>query len=532
MKTDKKSEKETKAQVSRYTAIFASGTMASRVLGMVRDQLSGFLLPTASRDAFIFAFSLTNMLRDMLGEGAANAAFVPVFAESKQKDSEADYRRLVSAALSGMLVVFGVLTVLGLVLIPFIPTILEILRPITKAAPKSPEQLLFTVHLVEWTWPYLFLIGMAVFAMGPLFVAKQYTAPSWSPILLNIALIAACLALYKVTPDPAWSLVVGVWVGGIAQLWVMWRAMKRHVGVSKPNFQLGHPGLRKIMWLLIPVILGQATGEVNKLVDRFFAYSLPDGVVSAMFYANRLIQLPLATFGIAVSVAILPTMSSAAARKEDTHVREMLMHGLRQSFLLMAPSMLGMIVLGKPIVRLLFQYGYFGPEMTEMTGTALVYFATGLIPFAWIKVCLQGFYARQRTVLPMMVASASMFLNILLCITLVRPLGYRGLALATTISYTMNFLLLYVLLCEIYGRLWDRDFWMTLLRISLASVIMAAVAYGVCFRCERLLGIEGIVPRIFTVGAALGAACVTYMGLCHMMKIPEYQHLLKAVRRR
>lgn len=523
---------ESKTQVSRYTAIFAGGTLASRVLGMLRDMLSGYLVPDASRDAFLFAFGFPNMLRDMLGEGAANAAFVPVFTESQEKDTQQQYRDLVSAAMSGMLLLFGMLTVAGLLLIPFIPAVLDILRPLTRAAPKSQEHLRFTVNLIEWTFPYLFLIGMAVFAMGPLFAARQYATPSWAPTLLNIALIVSCLALYQYTPDPAWSLVVGVWVGGVAQLAVMWWAMNKHVGVAWPNFHLSHPGLRKIVWLLVPVILGQATGEVNKLVDRFFAYSLESGVVSAMFYANRLIQLPLATFGISISVAILPTISRAAVYREDEHIRDMLMHGLRQSFLLMMPSMVGMFILGQPIIRLLFQYGHFGPHMTEMTSIALIYFATGLIPFAWIKVCLQGFYAQQRTITPMIIATASMLLNILLIMVLVGPLGYRGLALATTISYTANFILLYVILCNRFGPLWDRDFFFTLFQISLAALIMAAVAYGVCFRCERMFGIDSIIARGLSVGCSLAAAAIVYVGVCHAMKIPEYQHLIQALRRK
>ncbi|HPO13306.1 MAG TPA: murein biosynthesis integral membrane protein MurJ [Candidatus Hydrogenedentes bacterium] len=523
--------KSSKKEISRYTAIFAGGTLVSRVLGMFRDMVIGYVVPDASRDAFFFAFRFPNMLRDMLGEGAANAAFVPVFTESQEKDPPEQYRALVSAAMSGMLILFAALTIIGLILIPFIPWVLDLLRPLTHAAPKSDEHLQFTVKLIEWNFPYMFLIGMAVFAMGPLFAARHYSTPSWSPMLLNIALIVCCLGFYRWFPDPAWALTVGVWVGGIAQLIVLWAAMKKHVGVIMPNFRLKQPGVRKIAWLLIPIILGQATGEVNKLVDSFFAYSLESGVVSALFYANRLVQLPLSVFGVAVSVAILPEISRAAARGKHAVIRDTLTHGLRLSFFMMLPATAGLIIMGKPVIRLLFEHGNFGSNMTSMTTTALVYFGLGLLPFAWVKVCVQGFYAEQNTKTPVIIATVSMALNILLICALVGPLGFRGLALATTISYTMNFLLLYVLLCNRFGVLWDKDMLFAFARIGIATALMAAVTYGVFDRLDHFIGHETLWAQGFNVVISIATACLSFIGVSHALKIPEYHDLLSGLRR-
>ena len=230
----------------------------------------GALIPAVSRDAFFFAFKLPNMLRDMLGEGATNAAFVPVFAESHEKDSPEAYRELISACMSAMLLIFGVLTLLGVLIMPYVPQMLTLARVFTGSTPKDVATLHSTVRLLQGIFPYLFLIGMAVFAMAPLFIAKHYATPSWSPLLLNVALILSCLALRNYFEEPAWALVIGVWLGGLAQLVVMYAALFRKVGVIWPNFRLRHPGIRKVFWLLGPVIVGQATGEVNKLVDSFF----------------------------------------------------------------------------------------------------------------------------------------------------------------------------------------------------------------------------------------------------------------------
>ncbi|HEX72440.1 MAG TPA: murein biosynthesis integral membrane protein MurJ [Candidatus Hydrogenedentes bacterium] len=524
--------KETNRRVSRFAAVFAGGTMLSRALGLVRDMVIGGLVPDASRDAFLFAFRFPNMLRDMLGEGAANAAFVPVFAEAREKDSEAKYRELVSACLSAMILLFGALTVIGLLLIPWVPAIIEALRPLTRAEPKDAEQLRLTVRLIYWTFPYLFFIGLAVFAMGPLFVARHYGTPSWSPVLLNLALIATCLGLRDWFPDPAWALVTGVWLGGVAQWAAMWLAMKRHTGVLLPNFQLGHPGIRRAAWLLGPVILGQAAGEVNKLVDGFFAYSLSDGVVSALFYANRLVQLPLSVFGVAVAVAILPDISRAAARRDDLAIRETLLHGYRQSFFLAAPAMLGLLALGRPIVRLLFERGHFGEEMTNMTSISLFYYGLGILSFVWVKISVQGFYAEQNTRTPVIIASASMVLNILLNCALVGLLGYRGLAIATTLSFTVNFLLLYVFLCNRHGLLWDAATASALGRTTLAALIATAAAYGLWTRIALLTTGASLWAQCLAVGTAIMGACLVYLGLCKSLKIKELNYFMEMFDRR
>ncbi len=523
---------ESKQQLSRFAAIFAGGTMFSRVLGLVRDVVVAAMIPEVSRDAFLFAFKLPNMLRDMLGEGATNAAFVPVFAESQEKDSPEEYRRLVRAVMSAMLVLLALITVLGVALMPVLPGVLNALRPLTNSTPKEAAELATTVRLMQWTFPYLFLIGMAVFAMAPLFVAKHYGTPSWSPLLLNVALIACCLLGRDWFPDPAWALVAGVWLGGIAQLAAMYWAMRRHAGVLWPSFELRHPGIPKAFLLLGPVIVGQATGEVNKLVDNFFAYSLESGTVTALFYANRLVQLPLSVFGIAVAVAILPSISRASVQGKEGEIRDTLLHGLRQTFFLVAPAMALLLLLREPIIRLLFERGHFDPATTERASTALLYYALGLLSFAWVKVSVQGFYAVQNTKTPVIIASASMFLNILLNCALVGPMGFRGLALSTSISFTINFVLLYVLLSERFGALWNAETGRVVVRILLAVGLMVAAAYGTSVRVERLFGVEGFGGKLAAVALPLGVAGAIYLLVCWVFRVPELIQFITALQNR
>lgn len=512
-------------------AVFAGGTLLSRVFGLIRDIVTAALIPTYARDAFLFAFRLPNMLRDILGEGATNAAFVPVFAEAQEKDTADGFRVLVSAVFSAMILVLAVVVVLGVLAMPALPWILDGLRPITGAAPKDPERLRMTIGLMQWTFPYLFFIGLAAFAMAPLFTMRRYGTPSWSPALLNVALIAFCVALYNYFDNPAWALVIGVWVGGVAQLGVLLFAMRRHTGVFVPNFRLRHPGIRKVFWLLLPVMFGQATAEVNKLVDNFFAYSLAEGTVTALFYANRLVQLPLSIFGVAVSVAILPAISRAVARGNHAEARDTVLHGYRQSFFLVFPAMLGLVVLREPIMRLLFERGAFSTRETDMASAALLYYGFGLLAFVWVKISVQGFYAHHDTRTPVIISAASMFLNILLNCVLVGPLGFRGLALATTISFTMNFVLLYAMLNVRVGTLWNRETAAAAFKIVLAGCMVTALAYGIAHQVQWRMGVEPFHARLLAVVLPVAAAASAYLGLAKALDIPELQHFAAIFRR-
>lgn len=523
---------DTQRQVSRSAAIFAAGTTASRILGLFRDILCGRFITSGSLDAFLVAFRLPNMLRDLIGEGASNAAFVPIFSESREKDSDQNYRDLVSAVMSAMLIVLVLLTLAGVLLTPLLLKGLNILAPITGSDELDPKQLELMASLARWTFPYLFFIGMTVFAMAPLFVAQRYAVPSWSPALLNIGIIAACLYLRHAFPDEGYALVFGVWLGGIAQFAVQYIALGRTTGIWRPNFRLTHPAIRSVFVLLLPVLFGQAAGEVNKLVDVLFAASMEVGTVKALSYANRLVQLPLSVFGIAVSVAILPLISRSAARGDMQETRATLMKGLRQTFFLIFPAMLGLIVLRKPIVIALFQGGQFSAQDAERTTAALAIYGAGLLSFAWVKVAVSGFYARQNTRTPVIIASMSMVLNILLNFLLVGPLGLRGLALATSISFTVNFLLLYLRLCEYYGRLWDEAFLNALLRMTLAAIVMSALAYGVYFRTAAYFSHDTIASRAASVALPILVAVSSYVGLSHAFHVTELSEFLSILRKR
>ena len=517
-----------KKRISSFTAIFASGTLFSRVLGMVRDILWAKFMPTASLDAFLVAFRLPNMLRDLVGEGAMNAAFIPVFSEILEKRSEDSFRALVRTVMGVMTILLLLITFLGVVFIPVLLSGVDALRFITGSAQKAQENIALVVSLSRWTFPYIFFIGMTVFAMAPLMTLGKYFVPSWSPALLNVCLILTLLFFYRffpnTFPDLSYALVLGVWLGGVSQLLLMYISLGRTTNVWTPRLNVHHPGLREIFALMLPVIGGQAAGEVNKLVDTLFAYSLEDGTVTALFYANRLIQLPLSMFGFATAAAILPTISTCWAKDEPASIQRTLMQGFRQTIFLVYPAALGLIVLSKPIIWLLFERGNFDMEDTLRTSTAMSYYAAGLLFFALVKVAVTGFYGAKDTRTPVIISTLSMLLNIFLNCLLVRPLGYRGLALATTISFGANFFALYVLLCDKYGRLWDKPFLYATVRIAASGVLALAVGYAVYVRLlnqytDELL--QKVLIRLLVVGGAIVASIVAYLFSCWALRLPE-----------
>ncbi len=505
--------------------------MVSRGLGLVRDIVLT-VLPTGSRDAFFLAFRLPNMLRDLVGEGAANAAFVPVYSETLAKKSETEFRELVASAMSAMVLILAAMTALGVFLMPYLLEGITRLEGLTAATPPTPERVAFLVSLARWTFPYLFFIGLSTFAMGPLMSLKRYGSSSWSPALLNLGLIVSCLLFREEFTDPAYALVLGVWLGGVAQFLAQYVSLGKATGVWFPSFKLRHPQLVVIFGLLLPVLVGQSAGEVNKLMDALFAASLVEGTQNALWYSNRLVQLPLAVFGIATSVAILPSLSQSAAREEFTEMRHTLLHGFRQSFFLVFPSMLGLMVLSRPLVNLLFEWNDFDANDTQMTSTALIYYGAGLLSFSWIKVAVTGFFAMKDTRTPVIIASVSMLLNIGLNILLVGPMQYRGLALATTISFSVNAVLLLIFLARRTGLRLDRETALSLAKSSAAAAAMALVAWLCHQQLASLLSGDALYTRIAVTLLPITAAAATYAAICHLLRVPELSHFVAGIRGR
>ncbi len=508
--------------------IFALGTLVSRGLGLIRDILMGWYVPDFTRDTFLFAFRLPNTFRDLLGEGALNASFVPVLSECEKKEGIEKFKELTSAIFTIMTIILLAISVIGVLCMPLIPYMLEGLRFFTKGLPKSEEQMRQAVVILQLTFPYLFWIGIAVFLMAPLFVQGNYKVPAIAPALLNIPWILSIFLPNLINIDISYSLVIGVWVGGILQFITLYIYVRKTLGDIGLTTKIGHPGVKKAFTLIAPVILGQAAGEVNKLVDSFFSYSLPHGTVSALFYANRLIQLPLAIFGTAISVSILPELTRYYVENEKGKMRKAITEGLFQTWFMILPAMVLLSLLSQPIVRILFQRGEFSSALTQKTANSIIIYSIGIIGFSGVKVLVQGFYAMNQTSIPVAVSSFSMLLNVFLNFLTVGKLGYIGLVLSTTISFWVNFCLLFFLLGNKVGIMLDSYFAKQVIKyIAVTLLVISSYIFVNLF--IRWFVKEGTIFDLVYIGLEGGVGAGVYILMCYLLKIKEVAQIFRVI---
>jgi putative peptidoglycan lipid II flippase len=427
--------------VARAAAVVSAATLASRVLGFLRDLVIARTFGAGpSTDAFFVAFRLPNLLRRLVAEGALSSAFIPVFTEYVTTRSRADTRRMLRAVTGLMLLLLAAVTLVGILAAPWI---LRVMAPGFFANPGVGE---LTVRLTRLMFPYLFFVGLAAVAMGILNAHRHFLLPALSPVALNIGIIVGALVLAPRLPEPVTGLALGVLLGGAGQLLVQLPLVGVRGLLMPPEIALSHPAVRRILRLMTPVVVGQSAGHLGTVVTTVIASFLAGGSVSYLYYADRLVEFPLGVFGVAVATAVLPTLSEQAARRDQQALRETLSFALRLAILVSLPAAVGLFVLREPIVRVLYERGRFGPAETAGTAAAVAMYALGIAGFTVTKIGAQAFFALGDTRTPVKVSVGAMVLNCAVAAALARPLGHVGLALATSVAATANALVLAILL--------------------------------------------------------------------------------------
>jgi putative peptidoglycan lipid II flippase len=424
----------------RSAATVGGYTMASRVLGFVRDILTAaFLGAGPVADAFFVAQRLPNLFRSLFAEGAFSAAFVPLFAGTIAQDGKSAAKRFAEDSLSVLLTALFVFVVFGEI---FTPTLLDILAPGFRA---QPDKFALTVGLTRITFPYLLFISLTALQGGILNSVERFAATAATPMLLNIFLIGALVLVRPLSGEAlAWALSLS----GFAQfLWLMVSCHRAGLGLSLPRPRLTQE-VKRMLKLMLPGIFGAGVTQLNLVVSTAVASLLPTGAVSYLYYADRLDQLPLAVVGIAVGTAILPSLSRQVRLRDDDGARQTQNRGLELALFLTLPSAVGLGIAAWPIMSVLFQRGAFGPVEANATAAALAAYAGGLPAFVLIKVMTPGFFARHDTATPVKVAFAAMATNLVLTVGLglLLPFGHVGIASATSIAGWVNALSLMVLL--------------------------------------------------------------------------------------
>ena len=482
-----------KKSLIKSTGTIGIATAISRVLGFVRDIIIAKLFGTSlAAQAFFVAFRIPNSLRDVVGEGAMNSAIVPVLTEYKSRGEDKEFllvsRILFNISLTSLLI----LTILGII---FSPLIVRLIAP---GFIREPSILNLTIYLNRIIFPYLIFIGLTAYTMGVLNTLKHFAAPAFGPCLLNLALIGA--ALWICPKFGVIGLVVGVLVGGILQLSLNLVAMYRK-GITI-NFKDGfrHPAVKKIGLLLLPRAFGSAIYQVNIFVDTMaasLAWIVGAGGVAALYYANRLIQFPLAIFGLALAQAALPKLSHEFSTNDIGRMKDTLAFSLRTTFFVMIPASVGLALLGMPIIRLLFQRGEFNEYSTYITQSALFFYSFGLFAYSGVKLLVTCFYSMHDTRTPVKTAFIAVVINIILILVLMWPLKLGGIALATSISATFNFVALYILLKKRLGRLHTKEVLNSFMRILLSSIVMGIVLKVL------LLYVHGIKGLLLSIAAGM-----------------------------
>jgi len=508
----------------RSAGIMGALTAASRVLGFVRDSILAAVYGTsATAQAFVVAFRIPNLLRDLAGEGAANSAFVPVFSRVRAAEGKESWAALAQAVWSQVLIGFIVVSALGVVAAPALVTV------VAPGFRSDPALYDLTVRLTRVLFPFIGLIGVATFFMGLLNSVHHFTLPSLGPVLLNLCMIAG-LFLWK---TDAMGLAWGVVAGGVAQVAVQWPALRR-AGVRLSLKFSRHPGVARIRRLLIPRMIGTGVYQTSVLVDTLFASFrslVGPGGIAALYFANRFLQLPMALFGISMAQAALPTLAQQAAENDLPAVRKTCAMALRSSLFVAIPSSAGLIFLGHPIIRTLLERAAFTPESTAVTVRTLQWYAVGLASMCAVKVLANTLYAFHDTWTPVRSAAVALAANVALNMVLVWPMKLAGLALATSLSSTANGLHLYWAVRRRIGP-FDEGLAGWMARVTAASAGMGAIAWGVWTGATEGLRLSHPAALAAVLVAAIASGMVSFLGFGLLLRVEETRRIASFMRDR
>jgi putative peptidoglycan lipid II flippase len=430
----------------KSTATVGSATILSRILGFVRDMVFARLFgASGATDAFFLAFRIPNLMRRLFAEGSFSLAFVPVLSEYRAGGDRAALRELVDHVTGTLFGVLLVITALGILLAP---AVLAVFAPGWYL--EGRPEFTLSADMLRITFPYILLISLTALAGGILNTFERFLVPALTPVFLNLSLIAAALLLSSRLQVPVMALAWGVLLAGFVQLAVQVPALRRLGLLPRPRWGWRHRGVRRILKLMIPTLVGSSAAQVNLLFDSMIATFLVTGSVSWLYYSDRLLEFPLGVFGIALATVILPNLSRKHAANSTEAFSATMDWALRLALLITIPAAAGLAVLSKPILVTLFQYQAFQAEDVVMASLSLKAYALGLPAFIAVKVLAPGFYARQDPHTPVRIGLLSMGANMVMNVALVGGMvwagfsgPHAGLALASSAAAFLNAGLLY-----------------------------------------------------------------------------------------
>lgn len=514
-----------KRRVLKSTGISAASTLASRILGFVRDIIIASTFEIGGSgiiDCFYVAFRIPNLFRRLVAEGALSISFIPIYAEYLTRRSPEEALALARRTLSILLIVLCMLVSLGIV---FSPQIVAAFAP-----GFSRADYLLTVSLNRVMFPYLFLVSIVAFCMGYLNTHKSFFASSISPVLLNVGIITGALFLGQLFERPIYGLAVGVLLGGTMQLVLQIPYMRRHGFRFAFMPQFRDPGIRRIFILIVPYLFGFAIYHVNQLVCTAYASLTFKGAVSYLYYSDRLIEVVLGIFIVSIGNVILPEMSIKTANDDHDGMKRIFIRASSASLFLAAPAAGMLMACSEPIISVMFMRGKFTFTDVQMTAGMMFFAAAGLISIALLRITVQAFYSMKNTVIPVASSVVNLVANAVLGWVLIHTgLRHAGLTLSISIAATLQLIIIIFFLGRKVGRELPLRIGIALLRTVAAAALFAVPAYLVQRRIDWEHAAFGV--RLGAFSAIAAGSGALYLAGCFVFRVEELRHMADIINR-
>lgn len=511
-------------------------TSCSRIGGLVREQLFASLLGAGYySDAFVVAFRVPNLLRDLLAEGALSTAFVPTFTQRLVQHGKRDAYELGNLVLTTLLVVTSAIALAGILLAS------PIVHAIAPGFGATPGKLELTVRLTRILFPFLPMIALAAVLMGMLNAQQHFFVPALAPAMFNAAAVLVGLGLLAAGADPATAVLgwtLAVLLGGLSQFGMQVPALRLSGWRYRWRFRwrFDDPGLRQILRLMAPAVVGLSATQVNILVNNILASQLEQGSPSWINYAFRLMQLPIGVFGVAVATVNLAAVSRSAAAGDLAAFRATLATSIKLVAFLTLPATAGLVALREPIIALLYEHGRFDAHDTLRTADVLLAYAVGLYAYAAVKVLAPAFYALQAPRWPLYASITAVGVNIVTSLALYRRLEAPGLAIGTSLGALANYAVLLWVFARRYGGLGGFGVVSQLVRVLAAAVAMGFACRFVSQRIAAQVGGTGWIPELAATIPPVLLGLVLYLGFARILRLEETaaggRLLARLVRRR
>ena len=518
-------------RIARSAGTVGIAVMCSRVLGLVREQAFAFLFGAGfAFDAFVVAFRIPNLLRDLFGEGALSAAFVAVFSDYDANQGEKRTWQLANTVLAFFAVVLSFVTLLGIVFAD------QIVRFLVEADfEQVPGKVALTSKLTVIMFPFLVFISLSSVVMGILNTKGRFFIPALASSFFNVGSLVGGISLALLMPSfgqPAIvGMAIGTLIGGLLQLGGQLPTLLSTGFRLRWRFDLHEPGLRRILRLMVPAVIGLAPLQINVLINTYFASSLAEGSLSWLNYAFRLFFFPVGVFGVALATATMPVISRYAAQRDMGRLRETLVSSLTMAFCLTVPATVGLVMLAEPIVRLVYQYGRFDAFSTARTAEVLVCYSLGLFAYAAVKILVPVFYALNDTKFPVIGSFLTMICNVTVIFLTIGRLQHQALALSISAAMAVNFLFLCTVL---YRRLEGyslRYLVVSVIKVTAAALVMSGWLYGLRLLTAGLLP-AAVWADIISLLAAIGTSALVYGWLLYGLRVRELTTLVDKLRSR